>query len=196
MACIPDKMRAMSDDEIVALYFERNEQAIAETEIKFGALIRSICQGVLRNDLDAEECRNDVLFKLWERIPPIRPASLAAFVSKLARELAISRYREKTAGRLIPQALTASLDEIEEVIPSALSVEEEADARALADVINGFLKRERKTSRLIFVNRYFYNEPVSGIAEILGMNERAVYRELIRQKERLAKALMKEGYEL
>ena len=194
MADISDKTRALSDDEIVALYFDRNEKAIAESEKKYGSLILSICRGVLRDDLDADECLNDVLLKLWERIPPVRPQSLCAFTCKVARETAIGRYRQKTAGKLVPRALTASLDEIDEVIPSALSVEEESDAKELAGVINGFLKRERKKSRLIFVNRYFYNEPVGRIAEILDMNERAVYRELNKLKERLGKALIKEGY--
>ena len=47
MADISDKTRALSDDEIVALYFDRNEKAIAESEKKYGSLILSICRGVL-----------------------------------------------------------------------------------------------------------------------------------------------------
>ena len=194
MANISDTKRALSDDEIVALYFDRDEKAIAESDNKYGTLILSICRGVLRDDFDAEECRNDILLRLWNRIPPVRPLSLGAFISKIARELAIGRYREKNAGRLVPRALTASLDEIEEVIPSSTGVEEEADARSLSQAINRFLAHEHRKSRLIFVYRYFYNEPVDRIAENLGMGERAVYRELNRLKERLKTALESEGY--
>ena len=185
-----------SDDAIVELFFARDERAIRACDKKYGALIGSICRGILRDERDADECRSDVLLRLWERIPPVRPSSLPGFVSKLSRAAAIDRLRENSAQKQLPTAMTTPLEEIESVLPAKRSVEEEAEAHALAAAINGFLKSERRTSRLIFVYRYFYNLPVAEIAKTLGKNERAVYRELQRQKKRLAAALEKLGYAL
>ena len=44
---------------IIELYFERNEQAIKETDIKYGKLCHKIAYNILNNLQDSEECVND-----------------------------------------------------------------------------------------------------------------------------------------
>ena len=46
----------MEDREIVALYWQRSEAAVRETERKYGPYCFSIANGILRNEADAEEC--------------------------------------------------------------------------------------------------------------------------------------------
>ncbi len=48
----------MTDADIVALYWARDEQAIAQTAQKFGAYCRKIAMNLLGSQEDAEECEN------------------------------------------------------------------------------------------------------------------------------------------
>ena len=104
--------RALSDREIIALFLARDEQALAACEEKYGALIGTICRGVLFDVRDAEECKSDVLFRHWERIPAVLPDSLPAFISKVARQTAVNRYRENTQKRRVPAAMTSPIEEL------------------------------------------------------------------------------------
>lgn len=55
----------MEDSLIVDLYFERNEQAIAETQNKYGRLCTKIAAGILKRYEDAEEAVSSSYIKLW-----------------------------------------------------------------------------------------------------------------------------------
>ena len=45
----------MEDQQIIDLYFDRNEQAITETNVKYGKLCHSIAYNILSNREDSEE---------------------------------------------------------------------------------------------------------------------------------------------
>ena len=49
----------MDDLSIIELYFARDEQAIKETDNKYGKLCHSIAYNILNNNEDSEECVND-----------------------------------------------------------------------------------------------------------------------------------------
>ena len=94
----------MYDEQILGLFFARSEQALQETQKKYGSYARRIVENILPSREDGEECLNDVYLTLWSRIPPEQPASLKAYLGTLARNAAISRYRaahaEKRGGGL------------------------------------------------------------------------------------------------
>ena len=50
----------MEDSEIISLYFARNERALSVTAEKYGRMLKSITNNILRNPSDSEECENDV----------------------------------------------------------------------------------------------------------------------------------------
>lgn len=47
----------MDDLRIIELYFERDEQAIKETDAKYGKLCHSIAYNILNNHEDSEESK-------------------------------------------------------------------------------------------------------------------------------------------
>ncbi len=72
----------MSDEEIIALYFARDEQALAQTDAKYGPYCFSLANAILPSREDAEEALNDTYLKspMWFPRPmtcakpfPIRP---------------------------------------------------------------------------------------------------------------------------
>ena len=50
---------ATDDEEIVRMYFDRDEAAIRETDRKYGKFLFGIAYNILHDRLDCEECRND-----------------------------------------------------------------------------------------------------------------------------------------
>ena len=70
----------MDDEKIIRLYFARSEDAITQTDKKYGGYCRAIAYNILHNDEDSEECVNDTWLNTWNAIPPRRPRKLSAFL--------------------------------------------------------------------------------------------------------------------
>ncbi len=69
----------MDDNRIIELYWERKEEAINETALKYGGLCTYIARNILSNYEDSEECVNDTYFAVWNAIPKERPIRFSAF---------------------------------------------------------------------------------------------------------------------
>lgn len=175
----------MEDRQIVELYWQREERAIAETDAKYGAYCRTVAKRILQNDEDAEECVNDAYLDVWNRIPPHRPAVLSAFVGKVVRHIAIDRLRKRSAQKRGGGEVFLALDELAECIPSRESVEKEFERQALADALNGFLASLPEEERRVFLRRYWYLDSIEGICERYGFSQSKVKTMLYRTREKL-----------
>ncbi len=81
----------MDDLGIIALYFARDEQAIKETDAKYGKLCYRIAYNILNNYEDSKECVNDTYVGVWNAIPPTRPNNFMSFVCRIARNLTLKK---------------------------------------------------------------------------------------------------------
>lgn len=183
----------MEDRQIVDLYWERSEAAISESAEKYGRYCHSIAYRILFDEQDSCECVNDTWLKAWESMPPHRPAVLSAFLGKITRNLAINRYHfnrtEKRGGGQLPLAM----EELEDCIPSAQSVESVADDLVLKDVLSRFISSLSADNRRIFLQRYWYFCSVKEIAQEFGMTQSRVKMSLLRSRNELKAMLEKEG---
>lgn len=180
----------MQDCDIVELFFERDEQAIAETQKKYEKYCLYIANGILHCCEDAEECANDAYSRLWQLIPPARPARLSAFLGKLVRGLAIDKLRESHAKKRGGPELV--LEELDECLGDASACDEpDIDLR---DAINRFLGELPDDARVIFVQRYWYMCSVREISRETGSSESRVKVTLARTREKLRRYLEKEGF--
>lgn len=68
----------MEDENIVALYWQRNEEAIVLTQEQHGAVCFAMANRILNSAEDSEECVNDTWLHAWRAMPPARPCSLLA----------------------------------------------------------------------------------------------------------------------
>jgi len=184
----------MEDNKIVDLYWERNEEAIAETINAYGRYCRTIAFNILGVEEDVQECLNDTWMNAWNGIPPARPACLSAFLGKITRNLAISRYRAGHAVKRTGDRLSESLDELGDFLtPASNNVEEAVDRRALEEAINSYLDTVTEKQRRLFVRRYFYMDSISEIAGMYGIGQSDVKVTLLRMRRSLQKVLEKEG---
>jgi len=181
----------MDDKQIVALYWERSETAIAETERKYGRYCHYIACNILYSDQDAEECVNDTYQKAWETMPPKKPELLSAYLGKLTRHIAINRYIHDHADKRSP-GMQVILDEAEEFIPDPAD-SDVSDEIHLRDAINFFVASLTQEVRVVFVRRYWYMSSVKDIAKDYGMTESNVKVTLMRTRNRFKEYLEREG---
>ncbi len=153
----------MEDAEIIALYHARSEQAIADSEQKYGGYCRSIAQNLLAAAEDARECVNDTWFAAWRRMPPALPACLRVFFGRITRNIAVSRWRKANAARRGAGA-ELLLGELEDCLPAA-SPEQAVDSAALTACIDRWLDSLAPAQRALFVRRYWHGESVKALAE-------------------------------
>lgn len=186
----------MDDRQIIDLYWQRSEKAIAETADKYGGYCRSIAFHILYNDEDSEECVNDTYLKAWGAMPEQRPARLAAFLGKITRNLALHRYEAYGARKRGAGQVPLALEELRECLPAPDSVERAVDDIVLGEILNSFLSALPAESRKIFMRRYWYLASIREIAQEYYISESKVKVTLLRTREKLKLFLEKEGVAL
>lgn len=182
----------MTDEEILTLFFQRDENAIEQTRIKYGAYCGKIAARILSSNEDREECMNDALLRLWNAIPPQRPDSLKLYLAAVVRNLSFSRYRKLSAqsGTDVGPVLA----ELAECVQGQETPEEIMLAKDLGKEINLFLGTLRPQDRKIFLRRYFFTESTREIAKRYGLRESSVRVSLSRTRSKLKQHLMQGGY--
>lgn len=183
----------MDDNEIIALYQNRDENAIKQTEKKYSGYLTKIALNVLGNFQDGEECVNDTYVRAWYTIPPHIPAALKHYLGKITRELSIDRLRWKTGKKRGGTEYELSLDELSECA-GAGDVSEQAELSELVEAIEQFLRRCRDDERDMFVCRYYFCDSIKEIAGYFGVNVSKVKNTLFRVRKELKKHLESEGY--
>ncbi len=184
-----NKNRQSSDEELIDLYWARNEKAIDETHLKYGDYLFRIAYNILHDRLDCEECQNDTYLGLWNAMPPTRPVNFPAFSTQIMRRIAINRYKEKTRKKHIPSELTVSVDDIEKTLSANQGANYESSAEELGRLISAFVSSLPQRQRYIFIERYYMAEPVEAVAYDLGIGKSTVYRELDKLKSDLKRYL-------
>lgn len=183
----------MKDEQIIALFFQRDETALTETERQYHAYCGKIAFQILQNPEDADEALNDTWLAAWNSIPPNRPERLQTFLGRLTRNIALKQLRSSRAIKRGAGAAETVLDEVASWLRAEQDTESEADARMLAEAINRFLDRLPETDCQVFVRRYWYFQPVAEIADACGCSESKVKSMLYRTRKKLYTALEKEA---
>ena len=182
----------MEDTAIIQLFFQRAEQAIVEVQQKYGSFCRTVAMNLLQQKEDVEECVNDTWQAAWQRIPPENPRMLGAFLGRITRNLAISRFRKNTA-QMRSEGLTVLLSELEHCVPSGQSTEEAVDSILLGDYISKWLETLSADDRALFLRRYWFGESLRELSREVGTGEGHLAQKLYRLRLQLKKALEKEG---
>lgn len=186
----------MEDEKIIQLYFARDEQAVVETDRKYGGYCFTLANTILSNREDAEETVSDTYLKAWNAIPPRKPDVLKMFLAKITRNLSFSRWRSYSAEKRGGGAMELVLEELDACIPAPGTVEDGLNGKELAKAIRCFLNTLSQREQDIFLRRYFFVEETAIIAARYGMKPSTVLRTLSRTREKLKHYLSREGYDL
>ena len=186
----------MDDEMIVSMYWDRNEQAVAETARKYGSYCRSIAHNILSDPSDEEECVNDTWLRAWNAIPPQRPTVLSVFLGKITRNLSFDMYRKKHAEKRGGSEMTLILDELAECVSGNESPEDAILGDELKSNINSFLSTLTDENRHMFILRYWYSESICDIAKRFSKSENSISVTLSRIRGRLKEYLTERGYDI
>ena len=187
---------AIDDSAIVDLYLARDESAITHTSEKYGRAIRHLANNVINDDESAMECENDTYLKTWNSIPPHEPRTyFFPFLGKIVRAIAINRLRSNVAQKRNAVVLELTT-ELENVVCSPDSVDDEMDSRTLSKLVSDFLRGVSPEKRQVFVRRYWHMQSIAEISEELGISEGKIKTILFRMRASLKEYLGKEGFYL
>ena len=178
----------MEDTKIIALFWQRDEQAIIEFEQSHKRLCISAAREITGDVSDAEECYNDTCLAVWNSIPPQNPDSLRAYALKICKNFALNHVKAKNR-----QKRSAILVELDECISDSLPDMEATEIGALIDT---FMETLPKREAVIFVRRYNCSQPVKDIAAAMGMTENQISKILQKLRRKLKKHLEKEGIQV
>lgn len=186
----------MGDNDIIQLYWDRDDKAIKLTSEKYGHYCKAIAKNILGSEEDAEECINDTYLKAWNSMPMFWPKQLATFLGKITRNLSFNRYKHNHAEKRGGSEITLVLDELAECVSGTEDVENAVDCKELISNINLFIQKLSPEKRNIFVRRYWYADSVSEIAKAYGMMPANVSKILERTRKQLKTYLTERGFEL
>lgn len=182
----------MDDSEIIELFFARSESAVTELSLKYGSKCIGLSKRIVGNLEDAEECVNEAYLGVWNAIPPARPAPLVAFVLKIVRNISVNRFEHNIAKKR-QSNYQQCLDEFDRTLSDHSDTENEYDSCLLSSYIDEFLDTLDKTSRYIFVRRYWYTDSYADISEATGLREGTIRTRLSRERKHLKLFLKERG---
>ena len=185
----------MDDKQIIELYFERNEQAIKETQTKYGAFCHRIAMNVLGIHEDAEECVNDTYYSVWKQIPPTVPEVFKVYLGRITRNLSISRFRAMRAKKRY-SSMEIMLSELNDCVPSSSNVEQTIEVMQLSDYISEWLDSLPEEDCALFVRRYWFGDEVQELAKKCGITAAKMAQRMLRLRKSLKAALEQKGVAL
>ena len=184
----------MDDKSIVDLYFGRDQEAITQTDKKYGHYCYRIAYNILTNKEDAEESVSDTYVAAWRAIPPRRPSVLSTFLGKITRHIAIDRWRERNASKRGGGEVPLALEELQDCVAGMQNVEMDYERKEIIKAYVRFLDALPVTERRVFLCRYWYVDSVEAIADKFGFSQSKVKTMLHRTRAKLRKQLAEEGY--
>jgi RNA polymerase sigma-70 factor (ECF subfamily) len=186
----------MEDTGIIELYWQRNERAIQESSLKYGAYCHAIAYNILQSPPDAEECVNDTWMRAWNAMPPKRPSALQTFLGKITRNLSFDRYKEGRRKKRGGGETALVLDELAEIVSGKEDPVDGVLRKELAAEIDRFLSSLPQGKQQLFILRYWYVCSIAEISGRTGMSENNVSVSLSRIRAGLRNYLTERGYEL
>ena len=181
----------MEDSAILDLYWDRNEDAIRQTEVAYGAKLQRLAQGIVESVEDAQECVSDTYLKAWNTIPPQRPNYFFAYLAKICRFLCFGLLDRRSAAKRKAEVVTLTA-EMELCIPDERA-RQQTEGQELGKLLDRFLEGLNRENRVIFLRRYWFADSVESIARRYGFTESKVKTRLYRTRTQLRQFLEKEG---
>ena len=169
----------MEDRDIVTLYWQRDEEAIRQTDRQYGRYLSAIAFGILADREDSRETVNDTYLRAWDSMPPHRPQVLATYLGRITRQLSIDRWRTRGRAKRGGSQYALALDLAE-----------------LGRAIGDYLRTLPLPARRAFLCRYYYADSLAETARVCGISVPAVKSQLYRTRQGLRTYLEKEGFDV
>ncbi len=182
----------MEDSQIIDMYWQRDESAITETDLKYGSFCHSVALNILSINEDTEECINDTYHRAWNSMPPQRPVNLKAWLGKVVRNIAINLWNKNHAQKRY-SGMELLLSELEDCIPAVGTVESEIEDAELGRIISAWLRTLSREDRTLFVRRYWNGEALNDLSKEWNIASGRLAQKMYRLRLSLKSSLNKDG---
>lgn len=175
----------MEQKELLERLRQKEPDSLQMLKTQFASMLRYSIRGILPDVLDQDECLNDILMRIWERIElyDSGKGAFEAWMVTIARNTALNRVR--TLQRTYSQT-----EAVTELLPDAMpSPEELLLLKERAKRIRNLADELPPKERLLFYRKYYYMQSTEQIAAELGLTIRAVEGRLYRLRKKLRKEL-------
>lgn len=186
----------MKDTDIVAMYWDRNEDAIAQTQRKYGSYLSKVAYNILSDFEDSKECVNDTYLAAWNSMPTNRPSILSTYLGKIVRQISIDVFRRRNTVKRYASEYAVSLEELGDSFSDGMTPELALDAKLLDEAINRFVRELPDDARNTFIGRYYFFDSLKNVASYCGMTESRAKSLLYRTRQSLKAYLAKEGFDV
>lgn len=186
----------MEDCRIVELYWQRDEDAIQQTQQKYEHYLTKIAYNILSDWEDSSESVSDTYLKAWNSMPPQKPCILSTYLGKITRQSSIDLFRKRHSLKREASQYAASLSELEDCLSGRETTEDVVELQLLADAISAFLRELPPQPRNAFIGRYYFMDSIKAIAAYYGMSQSKTKSMLYRTRLKLREHLEKEGFSL
>ena len=119
----------MDDNDIIDLYWKRDQKAITYTTQKYEGYCSKIANNILDSREDSEECVNDTWLTAWNEMPPKRPNYLKLFLARIVRNIAVNVLEARMAKKRFGRETLLPLEELSECVGDGKSIEDELEAK-------------------------------------------------------------------
>ncbi len=183
----------MTDEKIMELLSNHDENALSAMDAKYGDYFRSIAYHILQSYEDAEECVNSAYLKAWDNASSEKSQNLKGYIGTIVRNISLNHLRTERAERRGSGVSEVLLSELADSIPSGNNVEEALESAFLAEMIIKWLEKEKTENRRLFIGRYWYGYTLGELAESQNVSQNKVTVTLHRMRKRLRRFLEREG---
>lgn len=183
-----------SEEEIIDLIVNRDESVMSELMDKYQRLLMRLAMNMLDSEEDARECVNDTFYEVWKSVPQNRPKYLFAYSATICRHLICKRIEHDKALKRSSNVIELT-SEMEQCIGREDNLPD-GDEERLGELLDQFLKGVSVQKRNMFIQRYWYSEPIRTIAQLQGKSESTVKVTLHRMRKELKLFLENNDVEL
>ncbi|MCR4952244.1 MAG: hypothetical protein K6A40_13075 [Solobacterium sp.] len=158
----------MEDYAIIEMFWQRDRQAMAETEKKYSEFCSYLTDRILADQKESEKCLAMTWLSAWESIPPARPSNLRIMLGRMTREAALKMYGSRPAERRGVGEIAQCLKEIRDITePGEFTGDEDAVREKIRSFVNALAGEQRR----LFIRRYWYMSDLREISREKGMTE-------------------------
>lgn len=186
----------MKDELIVGLYWDRNEDAIRQTQRKYGSYLSKVAYNILSDFEDSRECVNDTYLAAWNSMPTNRPRILSTYLGKIARQISIDVFRKRNTMKHYASEYALSLEELGDSFSAGTTPEQELEVKLLDEAINRFLRTLPEETRNVFLGRYYFFDSLKDVAAYCAITESKAKSMLYRTRQCLKAYLAEEGFDV
>ena len=171
----------MKDREILALFRQKNPQAIEESRLAYGDACRQLASNLLDDAEEAEAVFEAVLVATARELGEGGPSNVEAYLIKATQRAALEAYWKHPGRDCHFRTVTDELTECPAPISDAITL---TGIRRASKTFKGFFEKLGAEGRDIFICRYFYGDSLAEIARRFGLNETQVAAKLKRMRKR------------